>query len=154
MIKSNNRHHHIIWLFVLCNIEVLFAHFSLDMPTTSLPLTLNVSISLNDPLPALDFPFPLFMNPDFRTDRLREDLTTLVDNKDYSSPYDATFYRKDESNKGNDWLKDKTSAIAQFSQNVDDFPALHGEVSTLKQFQSAWMLGIGFAPSIRNVALS
>ena len=53
----------------------------------------------------------------------------MIDNKEYSSPYDATFYRKDESNKGNNWLKDKTSVTAQFSQNVDDFPALHGEVS-------------------------
>ena len=67
------------------------------------------------------------MNLDFRTDRLREDLTTLVDNEDYASPYDATFYRKDEANKGDDWDRDKTSAVAQFSQSVDDFPALHGE---------------------------
>ena len=68
------------------------------------------------------------MYSDFRTDRLREDLTTLIDNKDYSSPYDATFYREDATNKGDDWERDKTSAITQFSQNVDDFPALHGEV--------------------------
>ena len=68
------------------------------------------------------------MNTDFRTDRLREDLTTLVDNEDYASPYDATFYRKDEDNRGDDWDRDKTSAVAQFSQNVDDFPALHGEL--------------------------
>ena len=81
------------------------------------------------------------MISDFRTDRFREDLTTLIDNKEYSSPYDATFYRKDESNKGNNWLKDKTSVTAQFSQNVDDFPALHGEIYGL--FFSAIQAFIG-----------
>ena len=87
---------------------------------------LNVSICLNNPkIPKASD--DSVMNTDFRTDRLGEDLTTLVDNKDYASPYDATFYRKDEDNRGDDWDRDKTSAVAQFSQNVDDFPALHGE---------------------------
>ena len=101
------------------------------MPTTSHLLMLNVSIcSKNSKIPkAFDdsVPSSLRMNLDFRTDRLREDLTTLVDNEDFASPYDATFYRKDEANKGDDWDRDKTSAVAQFSQNVDDFPALHSE---------------------------
>ena len=67
----------------------------------------------------------------------------MIDNKEYSSPYDATFYRKDESNKGNNWLKDKTSATAQFSQNVDDFPALHGEGSIETVSESIFFSSIG-----------